>query len=204
MPAPWNTNIHYDATLAMCVREDVTCVLDVGCGDGFLAARLARLGRRVVAIDIDEAVLRRARTRFPDAAVSWRQGDVLTADLPVASFDAVVSNATLHHFPDTASALHRLRRLVRPGGMLAIVTFVRMTWRDLPWALVAFAVIGVANRVRHKWEHSAPQRWPPPYTLRQLRRYVDAALPGARVSRLVMGRCLIVWPEADPVTNDGS
>jgi 2-polyprenyl-3-methyl-5-hydroxy-6-metoxy-1,4-benzoquinol methylase len=37
---PWNVNIHYDATLAGCVPATARSVLDVGCGDGFLAARL--------------------------------------------------------------------------------------------------------------------------------------------------------------------
>jgi hypothetical protein len=65
--------------------------------------------------------------------------------------------------------------------------------RDWPWALTALACRGVANRVRGKWEHTAPQTWPPPDTLRQLRRSLREALPGARISRLLMGRYLIVW-----------
>ena len=56
-----------------------------------------------------------------------------------------------------------------------------------------FACLGVANRVRGKWEHTAPQAWPPPDTFRQLRRSLREALPGARISRLLMGRYLIIW-----------
>jgi len=46
-------------------------------------------------------------------------------------FDAVLSNATLHHLPDTRGALEHLRSLVEPGGVLGIVTFVRPRVRDL-------------------------------------------------------------------------
>ena len=109
------------------------------------------------------------------------------------SFDAVVSNATLHHLPDARAALRRLSQLVRPGGTLAIVGFTRTEWRDWPWALTAFACLGAANRVRGKWEHTAPQAWPPPDTFRQLRRSLREVLPGARISRLLMGRYLIIW-----------
>jgi 2-polyprenyl-3-methyl-5-hydroxy-6-metoxy-1,4-benzoquinol methylase len=193
MAGPWNANIHYDGRLDACVPASATSVLDVGCGDGFLAARLARRVPHVVAIDADAPALGRARARFPDAKVTWCHGDVLTHPLGRESFDAVVSNATLHQLPDAGEALRRLSQLVRPGGTLAIVGFVRTEWRDLPWAMTALACRGVANRVRGKWEHTAPKTWPPPDTLRQLRRSLREALPGARISRLLMGRYLIVW-----------
>ena len=62
----------------------------------------------MIALDVDEAVLGRARSRFPGAAITWRCRDVLTDDLEPASFDAVVSNATMHHLGDAATALRRL------------------------------------------------------------------------------------------------
>lgn len=110
----WNGNIHYDARLAACVPDGAGAVLDVGCGDGFLAARLARCVPLVVALDIDAPVLGRARARFPDAPVTWCHGDVLTRPLEAGSFDAVLSNAMLHHLPGTRAALRRLSQLVRP------------------------------------------------------------------------------------------
>lgn len=220
MRDPWNANIHYDARLVARVPADARSVLDVGCGDGFLAARLAGPGeprtgpspddrvphdasRHVVALDVDEPVLERARARFPDAAVDWRHGDVLTYPFRPGSFDAVVSNATLHHLPDTATALRRLGALVRPGGVLAVVGLTRTEWRDLPWSAAAFVSLGVANRVRRKWEHSAPLHWPPPHTYRELNACARATLPGARLSRLLMGRYLLVWraPQEQPAAH---
>jgi len=133
MHEPWNVNIHYDLTLDRQVPPAAKSVLDVGCGDGFLAARLARRVPHVVALDIDEPVLGRARSRFPNAPITWRHGDVLTDDLECGFFDAVVSNATLHHLGDAFTSLRRLGTLVRPGGVLAVVTFPCMQWRDLPW-----------------------------------------------------------------------
>lgn len=193
MHEPWNVNIHYDLTLDRQVPPAAKSVLDVGCGDGFLAARLARRVPHVVALDIDEPVLGRARSRFPNAPITWRHGDVLTDDLECGFFDAVVSNATLHHLGDAFTSLRRLGTLVRPGGVLAVVTFPCMQWRDLPWGAASFLARTVANRVRGKWEHTAPQSWPPPATYRQLHVQSAAALRGARTSRLLFGRCLIYW-----------
>ena len=123
----------------------------------------------------------------------WCQGDLITCPFKPRTFDAVVMNATLHHFPDTSEGLRRLAELVRPGGTLAIVGLTRLEWQDLPWALAAFLSLGIANRARRKWEHSAPQTWPPPHTYRQLRATVDTVLPGAQMRRLLMGRYLITW-----------
>jgi SAM-dependent methyltransferase len=99
----------------------------------------------------------------------------MTADL--AGFDAVVSNAVLHHLPDTGAALQRFADLLNPGGTLAIVTFVRPSLRNGPWHLASWVACTVVNRVKGKWEHSAPIKWPPRETLRQLRDVVNGALP---------------------------
>ncbi|TDC52028.1 class I SAM-dependent methyltransferase [Jiangella ureilytica] len=200
MREPWNANLHYDARLADLVPAGARAVLEVGCGDGFLAARLAERSPspQVVALDVDAPVLARARSRFPDAAVDWTHGDLLTHPFEPASFDAVVSNATLHHLPDTAAALRRLGSLVRPGGTLGIVGLTRTERRDLPWSVAASLSLGVANRVRRKWDHSAPLHWPPPHTYRELRACATATLPGARLRRLLMGRYLLTWRAPGP------
>jgi 2-polyprenyl-3-methyl-5-hydroxy-6-metoxy-1,4-benzoquinol methylase len=193
MAEPWNINIHYDGKLDSCVKPRATSALEVGCGDGFLAARLSRRIPHVVAVDVDQPVLERAKQRFPSAAVTWRHGDILDIADELGDFDAVVSNATLHHLPDTRAALACLRGLVGPGGTLAVVTFARPGWRHLPWALATLVLRGVAIRIHGKWEHSAPTVWPPRYTVAQLRRHVRAELPGAQVSLLALGRVFIRW-----------
>ncbi|OBJ82025.1 class I SAM-dependent methyltransferase [Mycobacterium asiaticum] len=188
---PWNINIHYNALVDALVGSGAVNVLDVGCGDGFLAARLARRIPHVTAIDVDEPVLQRARTRFPDAGIQWMHGDVMTAELP--RFDAVVSNAALHHIDDTRAALARLAGLMTPGGTLAVVTFVRFSVRAAWWHLATAMACVVVNRMKGKWEHTAPIKWPPPDTLSQLRGHVRAVLPDARIRRLWYGRVLITW-----------
>jgi methylase of polypeptide subunit release factors len=57
MAEPWNINIHYDGKLDKCVPAHAASALDVGCGDGFLAARLAQRVPNVVAVDVDRPVL---------------------------------------------------------------------------------------------------------------------------------------------------
>ncbi|WP_246398316.1 class I SAM-dependent methyltransferase [Mycobacterium vicinigordonae] len=188
---PWNINIHYNALVDAEVPPSTQRVLDVGCGDGFLAARLVQRIPQVAALDIDGGVLQRAQTRFAGAPIHWMQGDVMTVELP--TFDAVVSNAAFHHIDDTKAALARLCALVSPGGTLAVVTFVRVSLRELWWHLPSWIACTMVNRVRGKWDHTAPIKWPPPDTFSQLRSNVRTVLPEARVRRLLYGRVLITW-----------
>lgn len=189
----WNVNIHYDARLAACVPATASAVLDAGCGDGLLAARLARSVPHVVAIDVDAPVLGRAAARFPDARVLWCRADILAAPLRAGTFDAVLANAMFHHLPDTRSGLRQLGQLVRPGGTLAIVGFPRAEWRDLPWAVTSTILRGVTIRVRGKWPHTAPMTWPPRDSVRELREAAGEILPGSRVRLLLLGRYLLTW-----------
>lgn len=189
---PWNINIHYDQLLRELTSPE-SRVLDVGCGDGFLSARLAESGCEVVAIDADAGVLGRAQQRWAGHDIKWVHGDVLTFPFPAGSFDVVVSNATLHHLPDTGSGLERLRELVRPGGCLGVVGFARNGILDWPMSLIGSAGIFVLVRARGKWEHSAPTVWPPPLTYGQVRRASGRVLPGRSFRRLWLGRYVLRW-----------
>jgi protein-L-isoaspartate O-methyltransferase len=93
MAEPWNVNIHYDGRLDDCVPPRAASVLEVGCGDGFLAARLSKRLPNVVAVDIDEPVLEPAKQRFPTAPVKWLCGDILAMADELWDFDAVVTFA---------------------------------------------------------------------------------------------------------------
>jgi len=86
----------------------------------------------------------------------------------------------------------RLAGPVNPGGTLAVVTFVKRSPRNALWHLTSWTAGGVANRIRGKWGHTAPIKWPPADTLLQLRGHVRA-LPGAQVRRLLYGLALISW-----------
>jgi len=99
-------------------------VLDIGSGAGDVSLLLAELvgpKGRVVGVDMDAAILRRARERV--TAVGWRniemrQGSIDALDLE-PGFDAVVGRWVLMYLPDPVATIRRLAALVRPGGILA-------------------------------------------------------------------------------------
>lgn len=96
-----------------------TSVLEVGCGEGELAARMvADLGAQVVAVDQSERMVELARARGVDARV----GDVQQLPFPDASFDVAVAAWMLYHVADLDRAIGELARVLRPGGRLVAVT----------------------------------------------------------------------------------
>jgi len=96
-------------------------VLDVGCGEGLLAAALEDAGALVVGIDVAEEPLRRARTRHPSLDLRVVDGEG-PWPLHDAAFDVVWAGEVIEHVADTATWLSEVRRVLRPGGTLLLST----------------------------------------------------------------------------------
>jgi SAM-dependent methyltransferase len=106
-------------------------VLEVGCGRGELAERIAgELGAEVVALDQSERMVALSRARGIEALV----GDVQELPFPDASFDAALAAWMLYHVLDVGVALAELARVLRPGGRLVAVTNGDHNLREL-WGL---------------------------------------------------------------------
>lgn len=104
--------------------DDGARVLDVGCGTGRLAQWIAeRLGPRgnVVGIDPLEHRIDIARSHASSARFEVGQAEDLGA-FEDASFDAVCVSSVLHWVTDKAKALAEIRRVLRPGGCVAVST----------------------------------------------------------------------------------
>jgi len=110
-------------------------LLDVGCGPGTitidLAARVAP--GEVIGLDRSEGVIEQAReaARASEATnVSFRTGDIYALDYEDASFDVVHAHQVLQHLTDPVAALRELRRVARPGGLVAVrdADYAAMTW----------------------------------------------------------------------------
>src|SRR6266480_6052453 len=97
-------------------------VLDVGCGNGFIAHHLsAMLGTSVVGIDLGDGA---------EAAIDYRRYDGAQFPLMDESFDAVLLCYVLHHAQDISVVLHEMRRVLRDGGTAIIYEDIPQTWWD--------------------------------------------------------------------------
>jgi SAM-dependent methyltransferase len=105
-------------------------ILDVGCGAGREAVGLARLGYRVVGIDIAPRMIARARAEAErqGLGIEFRVQTVTDLEEPPGSFDAAYWVGSYHHIPGRALRVETLRRLrgaLAPGGVLILMVFYR-------------------------------------------------------------------------------
>ncbi|WP_448061448.1 methyltransferase domain-containing protein [Cellulomonas hominis] len=110
-------------------------VLDVGCGPGTITVDLAArvLPGQVVGVDRSEAVIELARheaARAGAANVRFDTADAYELPFESASFDVVHAHQLLQHLQDPVAALRELRRVTRPGGVVAVrdADYAGMTW----------------------------------------------------------------------------
>jgi SAM-dependent methyltransferase len=97
----------------------VRTVLELGCGTGHDAARLAGEGYAVTAVDISGEAIGQATARFGAVARFMVADMTRRLPFPDGSLDAVMSNVAMHMFPDgvTRAVFTEVRRVVRAGGL---------------------------------------------------------------------------------------
>jgi len=212
----WSHNTYYHRLLLRHLPRRCQRVLDVGCGDGTFAARLAEHSAQVDAVDRSAPMIEQARRRAPDN-VDCIVADVLTDPLPAKDYDAILSICALHHMP-LQDALPVFAAALRPGGVLAVVALPRMDLRhEWPVELVAavahrlLGVVFLANGLlrgsrpfakEHHTRTGMPVVMNPPLTTRAVASQAAAVLSGARVRRLLFWRYLLIWEK--PILHDGS
>jgi demethylmenaquinone methyltransferase/2-methoxy-6-polyprenyl-1,4-benzoquinol methylase len=95
-------------------------VLDAACGTGDLAIADRKAGAaHVTGLDFSERMLERARRKAPE--LEWVQGDMLALPFDDGSFDAATVGFGVRNVADLELSLRELRRVLRPGGRLAIL-----------------------------------------------------------------------------------
>jgi len=111
------------------VTPDGARVLEVGCGPGHLSTRLAHHGFDVTGLDLDPAMIARARANTDRAGNRGGRhplflvGDVAALAFPDRSFDLVVSTLAMHHWADPTAGLAEIGRVLRPGARALIWDF---------------------------------------------------------------------------------
>jgi malonyl-CoA O-methyltransferase len=113
-------------------------ILDLGCGTGHGAARLAARWpkARIVALDASAAMLREAAKRDDASRIEWLLGEAEALPLPEAGFDLVFSNLMLPWCEDLDAVFAEVARVLKPRGLFSFTTFgpdtlveLRASWR---------------------------------------------------------------------------
>ena len=135
----WNDDTLRARALARVLPRDLVA-LDVGTGTGTLALELAAAGMRVIAVDHSKAMLDAAQRKLEgsDARIELRLGDAAALPLADAEVDAAFAHLVLQYLPAPGRALSELARVVKPGGAVVVVDFVR---HDREWMRQELGVV---------------------------------------------------------------
>lgn len=167
-----------DAIIAAVLRAAPNRVLDVGCGEGWLARALSMRGCKVVGIDASEALIASARVLGGGVFETMTYADFPTRAAKIgASFDAVVCNFSLLT-ADIAPVLETLREVLNPRGCLLIQTVH-------PWVASGAERYVDGWRVEEFADFGAGFTEPMPWYFRTLSSWIDAvSSAGFRIARI--------------------
>jgi SAM-dependent methyltransferase len=120
-------------------------VLDAGCGEGYLAREIRRLGAgEVVGVDRSGALIDAAAAAAgPDEGLSFKTADLADIPLDDGAFDLVVANHVLNDLSDITAPIREFARVLRPGGRLVALMLhpcfygMRAERQTLRWTLPA-------------------------------------------------------------------
>ncbi len=204
---PFDHNDHYHRLLLRQVPQNCGTALDVGCGTGRFARRLAGLGIEVDAIDPSAEVIGRARadSERTQGAPSprFRQVHITDVDLPKEHYGFISCLASVHHMPFGTVAT--LRDALAPGGVLVILgCYPEKSRLDWGWSLAAVPVNAAARLAVAAMDKLRPAAsadraqvkapvLPPHMPLREIRREAAVLLPGCSIRRLLFWRYLLAF-----------
>jgi SAM-dependent methyltransferase len=203
---PWNHNEHFHPWILRNLPAGRQVAVDVGCGIGVLAERLAPYFAHVTGIDRNEGMTASARARlrgFPQ--VSIHRGDFadFSSTARDGEADLITMVAVLHHM-ELDDTFARIPSLLAPGGRLLVVGLARP---DSLADLAFDAVSGAANPVMGMVKHPRPARgqqctideqpvmpmMDPATTFAQIATAARAQLPGSTVRRRLFFRYTLRW-----------
>lgn len=136
-------------------------ILEIGCGTGFMTQLLCEHypSAQITTIDMAKKMVRQAQDRLGTSArIQWLYGDAEEIFWEPASYDLIVSNATIHWFCTPERTLKRLVSTLRPGGFVAVSTFGSDTFLELNSVLQGVAGKYGLLSVNTECFHS-PDRW---------------------------------------------
>jgi 2-polyprenyl-3-methyl-5-hydroxy-6-metoxy-1,4-benzoquinol methylase len=190
----WNHNPAYHPWLTGIAARHRGDVLDVGCGEGLLAQRLATVSRSVVGVDPDAESIRRANSRLrsvANARVLLTGFDRIDPD--ERRYDLITFVASLHHLP-LPETLLKARQMLTPTGELAVVGLsANRSVADWAWSALCTPAVRVASGLHRETRDIGVAVAQPRESLAEIRRVADDVLPGAMIRRGLYYRYRLLW-----------
>lgn len=207
---PWNHNEHFHGWILGNLPARRRAAVDVGCGMGVLAGKLAPHFTGVTGIDADEAMAAAASARLardPAVTIRWCGFREFASAAGGGGADLITMVAVLHHL-DLEDTLARIPGLLAPGGRLLVVGLARVNSpADLAVDLISAAMNPVMGLIKHPrparradgpaaGQPVMPVR-DPATTLAEITAAARTCLPGATRRRRLFFRYTLRWDKPE-------
>jgi 2-polyprenyl-3-methyl-5-hydroxy-6-metoxy-1,4-benzoquinol methylase len=135
-PSPHHS-ITVEPVLAMLPKRKGSHVLDVGCGNGYLASRIADLGHYAYGIDTAQDGISLAQAAHPNVKFSVGSAyDDLHMNAPASGWDAIIASEVVEHLFSPQRFLSAANAALKSNGTLVLTTPYNGYWKNLALALV--------------------------------------------------------------------
>lgn len=199
----WNHNNCYFELLINLTPTKVENSLEIGCGKGELTYMLSKKSEKVIAVDLADKMIERAKVLHPNNNIEYICDNILDMKFEHNSFDVIITTATAHHLPYPWLLCFAKDKL-KKGGKLIILDLVKAkSFSDyIIWGIAVIPNI-VMNLIKNgrfqKDDHHTKEVWERHgehdcyMTVNQIKSYVQKYIPTAKVSRKLFWRYLLEW-----------
>ncbi len=199
----WNHNNCYFKHLIKYVPEHIETCLDIGCGKGELSFMLSKRSEKVIAVDLAEKMIEKAKTLYSNENIEYICGNILNMEFDNNSLDIIITTATAHHLP-FEWLLSFAKDKLKKGGKLIVLDLVQakslsdyIIWGS---AFIPNIVMNLINNHRLQkddihskeiWErHGEHDTY---MTMDEIRSIAKRHIPTAKIRRKLFWRYLLIW-----------
>lgn len=199
----WNHNNCYFEELIELVSNRVETSLEIGCGKGELTFMLSKKSKKVIAVDLADKMIEKAKVLHFNKNIDYICGNILDMKFENNSLDVIITTATAHHLP-YEWLLSFAKDKLKKGGKLIILDLVKakslsdyIIWGS---AIIPNIVMNLIKNGRIQkddahskevWErHGKNDSY---MTMDEIKALTQRYVPTAKVKRKLFWRYLLVW-----------
>jgi 2-polyprenyl-3-methyl-5-hydroxy-6-metoxy-1,4-benzoquinol methylase len=199
----WNHNNCYFKQLLKFVPNNVETCLDIGCGKGELSFMLSQKSKSVIAVDLADKMIEKAKVLHANNNIKYICGNILDMKFENNSIDVIITTATAHHLPYEWLLCFAKDKL-KEGGKLIILDLAQAESVNdyIIWGS-AFLPNIVMNLIKNHrlqkddshskevWErHGKHDTY---MTMKEIKFLAEKHIPTAKIKRKLFWRYSLIW-----------
>lgn len=199
----WNHNNCYFKHLLKFVPNNIETCIDIGCGKGELSFMLSQKSQKVIAIDLADKMIDKAKAQYSNNNITYICGNILDMNFENDSFDVIITTATAHHLPYEWLLCFAKNKLKKKGKLIILDLAKAESLSDyFIWgsAFIPNVLMNLLKNHRLRkdnahekevWErHSKHDTY---MTIKEIKTLAQKHLPNAIVKRKLFWRYSLIW-----------